>query len=93
MKNSKKIEKLRTQTEIDESNISKSYSEIKTILSPREICTFLSEEFDRFYCSVKSKSIEDKCISFHLFRHHCNGILTGKYFYLNYKNNDHLIHN
>ena len=93
MKNTKNIEEIRIHTEIDESDISKSYTEIKTILSPSEICKFLSEEFDRFYCSVKSKSIEDKCISFHLFRQQCYRILIGKYFYLNYKNNDYLIQN
>jgi len=93
MRNTNINEELKIQSEIDESKISKSYSEIKTKLPPNEICTFLSEEFDKFYCSVKNKKIEDKCISFQLFKRSCNAILYRRYFYLNYKNNDHLIEN
>jgi hypothetical protein len=86
-------EEFKISTEINESNISKSYSEIKSKLPPREICLFLSEEFDKFYSSAKNKSIEDKCITFQLFRLECHTILYRKYFYSNYKNNDYFIQN
>ena len=93
MRNTNIIEELKIQSEIDESKISKSYSEIKTKLPPNEICTFLSEEFDKFYCSVQNKKIEEKCISFQLFRKQCHANLYRKYFNLNFKNNDYVIQN
>ena len=89
------IEQLVGKEEIkfDESNISKSYNEIKSNISSNEIYLFLSEEFDRFYSSVKNKKIEDKCISFQLFRMKCHEILYRKYFNLNQNNKAHYIKN
>ena len=78
-------------TEIDESNISKSYSEIRTKISPSEICIFLSKEFDIFYGSVKSKTIEDKCISFQIFRQQCHSFICNMYFRINLQENDYFI--
>ena len=93
MKKTNNIEELEINSQIEKSKISESYSEIKTKLPPNEIISFLSEEFDRFYCSVKKKSIEDKCILFQLFRRECHSILYSKYFYINSNNNNDFIQN
>lgn len=93
MKNINKIEELRNSNEIDESNISKSYSEIKIKIPPKEICLILSQEFEKFYCTIKSKSIEDKCISFQLFRRQCHSMIYNMYFNINLNGNDYYIQN
>ena len=81
------------EMKVEESIISKSYSEIKTKIPPNEICSILSEEFDRFYFSVKKKSVEDKCISFQLFRQQCHSMIYHKYFDANFMSNDYYIQN
>ena len=77
----------------EESIISKSYSEIKTKIPPNEICSILSEEFERFYFSVKKKSSEDKCILFQLFRRQCHSMIHHKYFDANFMSNNYFIQN
>jgi hypothetical protein len=93
MENTNKIEELGISNDIETSNISKSYSEIKIKIPPNEICLILSQEFEKFYYTVKSKSIEDKCISFQLFRQQCHSTIYNMYFNVNLNENDYFIQN
>ena len=78
--NCSKIFTRKDEMKVKASNISKSYSEIKNKVPPRLVCSILSEEFERFYSSIKKKSNEDKCIAFQLFRLQCHSMIYRKYF-------------